>query len=110
MQSSTAASRPNRLLRQPGGFEGLGPVRVNLHRGDLASAKRPHLRIRVKREFDAARPTPDALSNEVDDLIAGIDQLLMFVLDDLPRRNPFVQRGPHGIASSKALGEVWVPV
>jgi hypothetical protein len=73
MQS--AASRPNRLLPQPSGFEGRIPVGVLLHVDDLAVAKREHPELLRFGDFD---PTPSASStptNRYHDLIPPVDEL-----------------------------------
>jgi hypothetical protein len=42
-EADARRSLRHRLLRQPGGFEGLGPVGIHLHSGDQAVAKGPEL-------------------------------------------------------------------
>jgi len=85
----SAASRPKRLFRQPGGFEGFGPVHVERYPNDLVPAEGEKPAIRGVGDFDSAVPADVSLVRKPsEDVVASVKRLRLTCLDRFPGAEP----------------------
>src|SRR6476469_2691039 len=98
---SPAGRRVNssiRLLRKPGGFEGLGPMFVLIYTQNLAVAQRVDL-IEAAFDFDPARSTTTLESNRHEHSVSAPDHLLECGLSPHPGFVPAFVVRQHGVVA-----------
>src|SRR5947208_601380 len=90
-----AASRRGRprLLRQPGGFEGLCAGREEHDSHDLSTPDCPYAR-HSQLDLNPTRSAPRSIVDDRDHPVAGIDQLLYLVIQLFPGLVVAAQKAP----------------
>ena len=94
-----AGMPPARLLRQPGGFEGIRAISVAArHAKDLAFAKLPDVE-EAHLCGDSALPTPSSHPSHTDDVFTVVEELLGIDAKVLPHRIDLFDQAPEAVVS-----------
>src|SRR6266511_1267311 len=87
------------LRGDPGRTERLVAIRVEPHAHDHAVMQRPDLGVLVDGGLDPACPAERAHPEEDDDIVAGVEELLVGELHSTPRVEPLAPEAPNAIVT-----------
>src|SRR5687768_10019478 len=87
------------LLPQTGGFEGFLAIAKKLDADNLAVAEGPNLAVRTPIQLDAADTSAHVLTEDRDDAVSGVDELLVLEAGSLPCRVPSPPEGSDAVVA-----------